>query len=217
MLFRSHHHFVGGDLDQRIGSADAILLDIRPRGFDVDNDLLRHAADLDDERVGWRCAAAAAGQAEDQGVPHFHGKARFRRTVRNLDLCDVDAGEALIDEALAILESVEAPDPAASFDALIARATIEHWRADPTRAAQFLEQALAIAVDAGRKDLQTMAVQALAQIHLSRLELDEAEREGAAHGIFPLIRGRKGTASGFTYFDTPQAGVTLEVRQSPKA
>ena len=48
-------------------------------------------------------------------------------------------------------------------------------------------------------------------------DCDEAEREGAAHGIFPFIRGRKGTASGFTYFDTPQAGVTLEVRQSPKA
>ena len=47
-------------------------------------------------------------------------------------------------------------------------------------------------------------------------DCDAAEQEAAAVGLEPFIRGRKGTASGFTYFSTPQAGVTLEVRQSPR-
>jgi catechol 2,3-dioxygenase-like lactoylglutathione lyase family enzyme len=48
-------------------------------------------------------------------------------------------------------------------------------------------------------------------------DCDEAEAEGEKVGLQPWMRGRKGTASGFTYFSTPKAGVTLEVRQSPKS
>lgn len=48
-------------------------------------------------------------------------------------------------------------------------------------------------------------------------DCDQAEREGARVGLRPWIRGRKGTASGFTYFHTPEAGVTLEVRQTPRS
>ena len=48
-------------------------------------------------------------------------------------------------------------------------------------------------------------------------DCDAAESEAAEVGIEPWMRGRKGTASGFTYFTTPRAGVTLEVRQSPRA
>ena len=47
-------------------------------------------------------------------------------------------------------------------------------------------------------------------------DCDQAEIEGAQHGLVPFARGRKGTASGFTYFTTPEAGVTLEVRQTPR-
>ena len=47
-------------------------------------------------------------------------------------------------------------------------------------------------------------------------DCDAAEVHAAQVGIQPWMRGRKGTASGFTYFATPQAGVTLEVRQSPR-
>jgi tetratricopeptide (TPR) repeat protein len=38
-----------------------------------------------------------------------------------------------------------------------------------------MERAYVVALDAGRKDLQTLAAQALAQAHIGRLELDEAE------------------------------------------
>ena len=40
---------------------------------------------------------------------------------------------------------------------------------------RYMERAYVIALDAGRKDLQTIAAQALAQTHIIRLELDEAE------------------------------------------
>ena len=40
---------------------------------------------------------------------------------------------------------------------------------------RYMEQAYAIALDAKRKDLQTIAAQSLAQTHIVRLELDEAE------------------------------------------
>ncbi len=40
---------------------------------------------------------------------------------------------------------------------------------------RYMERAYVIALDAGRKDLQTIAAQVLAQTHIIRLELDEAE------------------------------------------
>jgi catechol 2,3-dioxygenase-like lactoylglutathione lyase family enzyme len=44
-------------------------------------------------------------------------------------------------------------------------------------------------------------------------DADTAERQAA---VAPLMRGRRENGSGFTYFDTAaQAGVILEVRQSP--
>src|SRR3954447_24599576 len=46
-------------------------------------------------------------------------------------------------------------------------------------------------------------------------DADAAERQVAAE---PLMRGRRENGSGFTYFDTAeQAGVVLEIRQSPPA
>lgn len=47
-------------------------------------------------------------------------------------------------------------------------------------------------------------------------DCDAGEQEAARVGLEPWLRGRKGTASGFTYFSTPQAGVTLEIRQTPR-
>lgn len=46
-------------------------------------------------------------------------------------------------------------------------------------------------------------------------DADAAEAQVAAR---PLMRGRRANGSGFTYFDTAeQAGVILEIRQSPPA
>ena len=47
-------------------------------------------------------------------------------------------------------------------------------------------------------------------------DADAADADAATRGLAPLMRGRRTNGSGFTYFDTAaQAGVVLEIRQSP--
>jgi catechol 2,3-dioxygenase-like lactoylglutathione lyase family enzyme len=49
-------------------------------------------------------------------------------------------------------------------------------------------------------------------------DADAADAQAAELGIAPLMRGRRQNGSGFTYFDTAdEAGVVLEIRQSPPA
>jgi methylmalonyl-CoA/ethylmalonyl-CoA epimerase len=49
-------------------------------------------------------------------------------------------------------------------------------------------------------------------------EVPDANAAEAQVGARPLMRGRRPDGSGFTYFDTAeQAGVILEIRQSPPA
>jgi class 3 adenylate cyclase/tetratricopeptide (TPR) repeat protein len=82
--------------------------------------------------------------------------------------------ERIVDEALQLLSGEE--DPVAHFDALTVAATIDGWQGHMDGFIRHMEHAFAIAVDAERKDLQTIAAQALAQTHIIRLELDDAER-----------------------------------------
>ena len=86
---------------------------------------------------------------------------------------DVAGARVLVDQALEILQG-EA-DPVAHFEALVARATIASWLSDLEGYVRHLERAYVIALDAERKDLQTIAAQLLAGTHIVRLELDEAE------------------------------------------
>jgi tetratricopeptide (TPR) repeat protein len=86
---------------------------------------------------------------------------------------DLDGAEALADEALGLLESETDPD--AHFDALLQGASIDSLRGKLGGVIKHLEQAFAVALAAGRKDLQTIAAQGLAQTHILRLELDQAE------------------------------------------
>jgi catechol 2,3-dioxygenase-like lactoylglutathione lyase family enzyme len=47
-------------------------------------------------------------------------------------------------------------------------------------------------------------------------DADAADADAADRGVRPLMRGRRTNGSGFTYYDTAeQAGVILEIRQSP--
>jgi catechol 2,3-dioxygenase-like lactoylglutathione lyase family enzyme len=47
-------------------------------------------------------------------------------------------------------------------------------------------------------------------------DADAADADAHALGVEPMMRGRRPDGSGFTYFDTArQAGVVLEIRQSP--
>jgi tetratricopeptide (TPR) repeat protein len=82
--------------------------------------------------------------------------------------------EEIVDEALELLSGED--DPVAHFDALTVAATIDLWQGQMDGWIRHMEKAFEIAVDAERKDLQTIAAQALAQTHIIRLELDEAER-----------------------------------------
>jgi class 3 adenylate cyclase/tetratricopeptide (TPR) repeat protein len=86
---------------------------------------------------------------------------------------DPAGAKVLVDEALEILEKEQ--DPAAHFDALTVRATVGAWQGSEEDVVRFMERAYVIALDAGRKDLQTIAAQWLAHTHIVRLELDEAE------------------------------------------
>jgi class 3 adenylate cyclase/tetratricopeptide (TPR) repeat protein len=95
------------------------------------------------------------------------GEALLRRTG------DPGGAKALVDEALELLQGTD--DLPAHFDALMVRATIGAWRGEVDDAVRHLEHGYGIAIDARRKDLQTIAAQSLAQLHIGRLELDEAE------------------------------------------
>ena len=88
---------------------------------------------------------------------------------------DGDAAHArtLVDEALEILPRDS--DAVAHFDALTARAVVAAWLGSGDDYVRFMERAYVKALDAERKDLQTIAAQALASAHIMRLELDEAE------------------------------------------
>ena len=134
-------------------------------------------------RAAWRLQDWGAVQLEmtkvrdqahehDEPVVEAHaltalGEAAIKR--------DGDAVHArtLVDDALRILE--RETDPVAHFDALTARSMVGAWLGSEQEVVHFMERAYVTALDAGRKDLQTIAAQALAQTHIIRLELDEAE------------------------------------------
>jgi tetratricopeptide (TPR) repeat protein len=82
--------------------------------------------------------------------------------------------EGIVEEALALLQGQD--DPVAHFDTLSVAATIDGWQGNMAGWIKHTEKAFEIAVDADRKDLQTIAAQSLAHSHVLRLELDEAER-----------------------------------------
>ncbi len=86
---------------------------------------------------------------------------------------DAAGARVLVDEALELLARED--DPVAHFDALSARAVVGSWLGSEDDFVRYMERAYTIALDARRKDLQTIAAQALAQAHMVALELDEAE------------------------------------------
>ena len=79
---------------------------------------------------------------------------------------DAVRARELVDEALDILPADS--DAIAHFDALMARAMIGVWLGASEDYVRYMERAYVKALDAGRKDLQTIAAQALAsQAHRS--------------------------------------------------
>jgi class 3 adenylate cyclase/Tfp pilus assembly protein PilF len=86
---------------------------------------------------------------------------------------DALGARAMVDEALGILGRED--DAVAHFDALSTRAMVGAWLGSEDDYVRYMERAYAVALDAQRKDLQTIAAQALAQARMVALELDEAE------------------------------------------
>ena len=86
---------------------------------------------------------------------------------------DATRAKELVDQALGILP--DDSDAVAHFDALTARAVIGVWLGSSDDYVRYMERAYVRALDVGRKDLQTIAAQALASRHIILLELDEAE------------------------------------------
>ena len=115
---------------------------------------------------------------------------------------DPDRAKELVDRALEILAGQD--DPVARFDALTARAIIGGRHGNVDEVVLYMERAYALAMDAGRKDLQTIAAQILAQTHIIRLELDEAEllltRALELAGDSGSIRARAGASLSYGWF-----------------
>jgi class 3 adenylate cyclase len=115
---------------------------------------------------------------------------------------DATRAQTLVDEALDILEKED--DPVARFDALTARAQIGGSLGNMDDVVLYMERAYAFAMDAGRKDLQTIAAQVLAQTHIVRLELDEAEllltRALELAGESGSVRARVGATLSYGWF-----------------
>jgi class 3 adenylate cyclase/tetratricopeptide (TPR) repeat protein len=163
-------------------------------------------------RAAWRLQDWAAvqvemvkvrDQARDQGERVLEalaltglGEAMLKRSG------DPAKARDLVDEALELL--VGQDDPVAHFDALAVRATIAGWTSELDDFVRYMEKAYAIGLDAKRKDLQTIAAQALAQTHIVRLELDEAEllltRALELAGESGSVRARVGATVSYAWF-----------------
>ena len=135
---------------------------------------------------------------------------------------DAPRAEELIDRALELQKSETDVD--AHFDSLIVRVGIAVVRGSMSEAVPYMEQAFAVALAAGRKDLQTIASQALAQAHIMRLEFDKAERlidkavELAEESGSPRARGQAMLTLGLLHrmrksYETAEAAYELAREQ----
>jgi class 3 adenylate cyclase/tetratricopeptide (TPR) repeat protein len=84
---------------------------------------------------------------------------------------DPERSRELADNALAVLGE---EDPAARFTALRVRALASYWTGDLPESERYLEEELAVARAAGRKELESIAILGQADTHKAKLELDEA-------------------------------------------
>jgi predicted ATPase/class 3 adenylate cyclase len=114
-----------------------------------------------------------AVEAEAAGVREIQGRALTALAesaiVREADL---EKAERLIDRALDVLED---DDQVGRFDALNVRGTITWTVGDLNAEEKIMEEALAIARELDRKDLESDAADTLASVYLNRLELDRAK------------------------------------------
>ncbi len=132
-------------------------------------------------RAAWRLAdlplvsremEAVRADAREAGDSELEGRALTALAdVTLLRGADLPAARDLIERALVSLDGAPAE---ARFDALQIRSSIGWYLGDLADAERYTLEALALAVDAGRKDFESIVAQKLAGIHMARLETDEA-------------------------------------------
>jgi class 3 adenylate cyclase/tetratricopeptide (TPR) repeat protein len=142
-----------------------------------------------------RVAAAEAGNRSIEG--------RALTSLADIALlrdADLPHGRELVERALTLLEDA---GPEARFDALEQRAWISWWLGDLDDNQVYVKQALAVAREAGRTDLEANATGELAHVALARLDLETGERlagraleladesgNHSARGWALMVRGR---------------------------
>jgi class 3 adenylate cyclase/tetratricopeptide (TPR) repeat protein len=133
-------------------------------------------------RAAWKLADFAAVAVEMEEVRAAAVEAGDRRLsgrawtalaeVALYQEADAVRARELADHALDAM--TDEPDVDAQFEALTTRNNVATWLGeDPL---PYVEQGLALATVAGRKDLETLAAQALANIYTFDLELDRAQQ-----------------------------------------
>ena len=134
-------------------------------------------------RAAWRLdelpAVAAEmevvrGAAAETGDRAVEGRAlTVLAEVALLRDADLPRGRELVEQALELLQDAEPED---RFHALTTRSRIEWWLGNLATDEKYLRQALIVAQEAGRLDLEATATEELASVALSRYDLEEASR-----------------------------------------
>jgi class 3 adenylate cyclase/tetratricopeptide (TPR) repeat protein len=186
--------------DELAQEAGAVLEDagrraLRRESFQSSRRLFKRAVELAPtlERryfaahAAWRLADYAAvteemALVEKQAADEHNMRIRARALAAMADVMlytTTDAGRAsvLVGRALDTLE--EDPDPATRFDVLGVAGLVASWLGDQAEVERYAEEALAVARAAGRKDLETVAIQALGTVAVVRLDVAQAEQLAA--------------------------------------
>ena len=112
-------------------------------------------------------------EAEGAGDTLLEARALTALADAHLRQSRMEGGTECIERALALL--ADETDSEAHFEALLVRAAFASAVLDLPEVVRYYEEAFSVGLAAGRKDMQTIAAQALAQAHIARLELDRAE------------------------------------------
>jgi class 3 adenylate cyclase/tetratricopeptide (TPR) repeat protein len=114
------------------------------------------------------CAAAEA-----EGLTEIQGRALIAlaeaAVVRD---ADVPRAERLVEKALDVLDR---DDKVARFDALSVRGTIAWTRGDLSTEERVMEEALELARETARKDLESEVLDTLASVYAARMEFERAQ------------------------------------------
>ncbi len=112
-------------------------------------------------------------EAVEAGDRHIEGRALTALAEVTLQRdADLPRAIELADSALAVLDP---SNPVARFDALLVRMWPSWWTGDLSGAKQYASEALALAQEMDRKDLEALALEHLANVHRAKLEFAEAE------------------------------------------